>query len=236
MTAISTGCPSLSSITDSNVAPAIMPGIVPTTIAHASRSSVVRIARARQDADERLEVGPEVGAEIDHGADERAHVQRHVERLVQGRIVHDVPPERPRHQDQVAAARDRRKLGDPLDDAQDDGLQDGHGARVYPGAIAIPGVGDALTDGVPVTGARAARPSVARGGCLQQLAGGLGVDVQSDRGRVGTVERRVGGGRSTARGDPRPRRSCTAGRRRRSRTRPLGRPSTGPRAPRRTSP
>ena len=111
--------------------------------------------------DERLQIGPQVGAEIDHGAEERAHVQGDVERLVERRIVDDVPSQRPGHEDQVAAARDGRELGDPLDDAEDDGLQDGHGARVYPGACVTSGVADALIDGVSVAGARAARPSVA---------------------------------------------------------------------------
>ncbi len=50
ITAISHGCPSLSSIVLSNKAPASAPGIVPITSAHASFSSTEPIERRRIDA------------------------------------------------------------------------------------------------------------------------------------------------------------------------------------------
>src|SRR4051794_12268497 len=60
----------------------------------------------------------------------------------------------------MAAARDRRELGDALDETEDDRLQDAHGARVYPGGALLQGTNDALGDANAVSAARAASPSV----------------------------------------------------------------------------
>ena len=54
-------------------------------------------------------------------------MQGDVERLLEvGAAGEVVPAERPRRQQQVAARRDRQELGEALDDAQDDGVQDWH--------------------------------------------------------------------------------------------------------------
>jgi hypothetical protein len=56
-------------------------------------------------------------------------VERDVEGLVEARVGLEVVPVRePRHEDQVARRGDRQKLGQPLRDAEDEGLPVGEAA------------------------------------------------------------------------------------------------------------
>ena len=64
-------------------------------------------------------------AEIDEHGDERAHVQRDIDRESRLR-----PAERPWRQREMRGARDRQKLGQSLQDAEDERLKDGHYAKV----------------------------------------------------------------------------------------------------------
>ena len=89
------------------------------------------VGRADPAGGDRVERRPRVARhvvpEVDERADERPEVQGDVERLVQVRIGQDRPVEQPRHDDQVARARDRRELGHALGDAEHDRLQDAQG-------------------------------------------------------------------------------------------------------------
>ena len=108
-------------------APAITPGIVPITSAHASRSSVVAIDAARIEWNHASQVAPQVAAEVD---------RRHLRSVPTCSATSNVllraasftigPVEQPRHQDQMARTRDGGELGRALRQAEDDRLQDGH--------------------------------------------------------------------------------------------------------------
>ena len=76
-------------------------------------------------------VDDELVAEVADDRDERAEVQGDVERLLDRRVVEVVPVEQPRHEQEMTARRDRQELGEPLHEAEDDGMEDGHGALFY---------------------------------------------------------------------------------------------------------
>jgi hypothetical protein len=68
-------------------------------------------------------------------------MKRDVERLVELRVLDDAPAEEPRDEDEVARARHGSELGQPLRDAEDDGLKDAHGVGTcYPASIAPLGI------------------------------------------------------------------------------------------------
>ncbi len=70
------------------------------------------------------DVAGEVVAEVGDGGDQRADVEGDVERLLDAVVVEVVPAEQPGHEQQVAARRDRQELGQSLDEAEDDGVED----------------------------------------------------------------------------------------------------------------
>jgi hypothetical protein len=79
--------------------------------------------RAHGGTGEHHQVAPEVGG----GTHEGAHVEGDVEGAVEVGVAGELPPpEEPRHQDQVAAGGDGQELRQALDDAQDDGVDEGH--------------------------------------------------------------------------------------------------------------
>jgi len=91
--------------------------------------------------EEPADVAPEVGDQREEGA----QVQGDVEGLVQLRVLEEeVPVEQPGDDQQMPGTGDRQELGESLDDAQDDGLQDGQG-----GSFAGRRCGDAPEEAPP---------------------------------------------------------------------------------------
>ena len=58
-------------------------------------------------------------------------MQGDVERLLDGRVVEVVPIEQPGDQQEMTAGRDGQELGEPLHEAENDGVDDGHGTKFY---------------------------------------------------------------------------------------------------------
>ncbi len=113
------------SIGPANTTPATAAGTDETRTSRARRASFDSRS-ARQGAAQAHEVVAEVG----DGAEQGPQVEGDVERLLQRLVAREVvPPEQPRHQDEVARRRDREVLGEPLGDAQDDGVDDRHGPQ-----------------------------------------------------------------------------------------------------------
>jgi hypothetical protein len=75
-----------------------------------------------QDAEERGGVADEVTPEVHDQRRERAHVEHHRERRAEDELV--VPAEDARQEDEMGRRRDRQELGQSLDDADDDGLEE----------------------------------------------------------------------------------------------------------------
>ena len=120
------GSPRLSSMTLVNSAPTSAPGIAVTRSSQASRSSTVVIERVRRRVPRGHDVRPHLVPEVGEHRDQRADVQRDVERLVQRVVRRELgPTEQLGDEDQVAARRDREELGEALNDAEDDGVEDG---------------------------------------------------------------------------------------------------------------
>ena len=58
-------------------------------------------------------------------------MQGDVERLLDGFVVEILPAEQPRHEQQMTTGGDRQELGEPLHEAENDGVDDGHGTKFY---------------------------------------------------------------------------------------------------------
>ena len=130
---MSTGVPSFSSMYFSPTAPTAAAGTDESTSSHARRPSRVDGLLTLDDQPHAFaHVDHEVVAEVADDGDQRAEVQRHVERLLDRRVTGEVvPAEQPRHQQQVPAGGDGQELGEPLHEAEHDGVEDGHGGQFY---------------------------------------------------------------------------------------------------------
>ena len=107
-------------------APMSAPGIAVTRSSQAIRSSTVVIERVRNECHAAATYDQHLAPKVPEHRDQRADVQRDVERLVERVVRRELgPTEELGDEDQVAARRDREELGEALNDAEDDGVEDG---------------------------------------------------------------------------------------------------------------
>ena len=107
-------------------APTRAPGIAVTRSSQAIRWSTVVIERVRNECHAAATYDHTSRRKYASTAIKRADVQRDVERLVQRVVRRELgPTEELGDEDQVAARRDREELGKALNDAEDDGVEDG---------------------------------------------------------------------------------------------------------------
>ena len=90
-------------------------------------------APATDGTDPRSHEPHDVAPEVRNHGDERSEMERDVERLVEAVVLLEVRPVgSPRHENEVPGRRDRKELGEALDDTQDERLSVRQRGRVVP--------------------------------------------------------------------------------------------------------
>ena len=122
-TAISRGSRNVDSACFSSSSPAIAPGIV-ARIEIPDAPLLLRLRAAlRDDLGGRAQQSDPLGTKVPQHGHQRSEMERDVE--PEAGIG---PVEEPRHERQMRRAADGQELGQPLHDAEDESVEDGHGA------------------------------------------------------------------------------------------------------------